>query len=100
MWFYLGLNRGLLANNKHGESGALTKVPGRVQICVQTKRKSSCDLSRNCLVFNLWSHLGLNQGLPANNGHGESGALTNVGVVFRFVFKAKEKAATIRVVTA
>ena len=30
-------------------------------------------MNRNCLIFNLWSHLGLNQGLPDY----ESGALTN-----------------------
>ncbi len=28
-----------------------------VQICVQDKRKSSYERARNCLVFNLWSHL-------------------------------------------
>lgn len=28
-----------------------------VQICVQSKRKSSYERARNCLVFNLWSHL-------------------------------------------
>ena len=47
--------------------------PSCVQICVQSKRKSSCDLVRNCLIFKGWSHLGLNQGLPDY----ESGALTN-----------------------
>ena len=44
-----------------------------VQICVQSKRKSSYDSFRNCLIFRMWSHLGLNQGLPDY----ESGALTN-----------------------
>jgi len=28
-----------------------------VQICVQSKRKSSYDLFRNCLIFKEWSHL-------------------------------------------
>ena len=37
-----------------------------VQICVQDKRKSSYDCYRNCLIFKEWSHLGLNQRLPAN----------------------------------
>ena len=27
-----------------------------VQICVQSKRKSSYDYARNCLISNLWSH--------------------------------------------
>ena len=44
-----------------------------VQICVQSKRKSSYETNRNCLIFKEWSHLGLNQGLPDY----ESGALTN-----------------------
>ena len=32
---------------------------------------------RNCLIPNVWSHVGLNHGLPANYEHGELGALTN-----------------------
>ncbi len=44
-----------------------------VQICVQSKRKSSYEEIRNCLILKEWSHLGLNQGLPDY----ESGALTN-----------------------
>ena len=44
-----------------------------VQICVQSKRKSSHESTRNCLIFRGWSHMGLNHGLPDY----ESGALTN-----------------------
>ena len=42
----------------------------------------------------------IKEGLPAYQEHGESGALTNKKVVFRFVFKVKEKAVTIYFVTA
>ena len=52
-----------------------------VQICAQSKRKSSYDLFRNCLIPKVWSHLGLNQGLPANYEHGEAGVLTNWAII-------------------
>ena len=45
------------------------KVPNKFR---PIKRKAPTNECR-CLIFNLWSHLGLNQGLPDY----ESGALTN-----------------------
>ena len=33
-----------------------------VQICVKSKRKSTYESFRKCLIYRLWSHLGLNQG--------------------------------------
>ena len=58
----LGLEPRTPCQIRHGESGALThKAP------YNTKKSSNDDFKK------LWSHLGLNQGLPDY----ESGALTN-----------------------
>ncbi len=60
-----------------------------VQICVQSKRKSSYDLFRNCLISNKWSHLGLNQGLPDyEEGRAEAGTASAILSVVKYVFAA------------
>ena len=57
-----------------------------VQICVKSKRKSTYESFRKCLIYRLWSHLGLNQGPPDY----ESDALTNwaIGPITRVALYA------------
>ena len=74
--FFLFISHSLNTEFEHTGMNTGVCCWGRNELvlsCVQSKRKSSYDWIRNCLSFNVWSHLGLNQGLPDY----ESGALTN-----------------------